>query len=125
VVDGSLTVAKFERYRHQVTFQSPVYGETDEGDATNIVDWEDVEPVDWWASIKPLSGREASFAMARMESVSHQVECRFREDVAADWRIKINPTGNKVRYLQIGAAWSPDERGDVLVCLCTENKDSA
>lgn len=68
-----------------------------------------------WASIRPLSGREAAIARQIDETASHTIEVRYNDNVTPRARFKFG-----ARYFNIGSVVNVEERGRFMQCSCTE-----
>jgi SPP1 family predicted phage head-tail adaptor len=68
-----------------------------------------------WADVSTIGGREFWEAKKLVPELTHQVEIRYRADVAPGMRFTFR---NAV--LRIHAAPDPDERRIRLLCMCTE-----
>jgi SPP1 family predicted phage head-tail adaptor len=69
-----------------------------------------------WAAVDPLTGTERFAAQQVNPRVSHRVTIRYMAGVTAKMRVLYGS-----RVLEIDAALNPEERGEYLELLCTEN----
>jgi len=86
-----------------------------EGDGAggSVVEW--VEVARLLAHVDPVSARSAFGADQRLETVTHRVTLRFREDVRSGMRF-----ARQGRAFEILTVHDPDETGRYLVCLVRE-----
>jgi SPP1 family predicted phage head-tail adaptor len=68
-----------------------------------------------WANVTTAGGREFWEAKKLVPELTHQVELRYRSDVAPGMRFVFRSA-----VLRIHAAPDPDERRVRLLCMCTE-----
>ncbi len=77
--------------------------------------WSEVATV--LARIEPLKAASVFGAGQALESVTHSITMRYRDDVAAGMRLRRND-----RVLAIVTAHDPDETGRYLACLAREEQ---
>ena len=93
------------RFNHRVTLQRPVITQDSLGD--KIITW--VNEGEYWADIRPISGKEDRLHEGRRAIVTHQVFLRYRADIKENWRISYEG-----RYMQIHAVLNVGEEKFVL-----------
>lgn len=71
-----------------------------------------------WASVKPLSGREAMLAQQLQPDVTHAVRLRYRAGVGPECRLVL-----KGRKLNVVSVLNVEERDRSLELLCIEQVD--
>lgn len=69
-----------------------------------------------WANVTTSGAREFWEAKRLNAALTHQVECRYRADIAPDMRFRF---GDRVLRV-VGAPMDPDGRRIRLLCMCTE-----
>ena len=102
------------RLRHSVIVQSP--GGTRDAVGDVIDSWTSVATV--WASVEPLSGREALIAAQLHASTTHKITIRWDTSLAAlaaTWRILWG-----ARVFDIVEPRNPDERNRTWELICIE-----
>ncbi len=100
--------------RHQIILQQPRGTRDAVGERQTT--WTDSSPV--WASIEPLTLRQAFMAAQQHASTTHKIEVAYVPALAAveaGWRIKF---GN--RYFVVDGVKNIEERNITLELLCTE-----
>lgn len=78
--------------------------------------WTDVATV--YATVRPLSAREASIAGQRQSSASLVVEVRYAANISsidATWRVRLG-----TRYLVVDGVINPEEANVLLQLFCVE-----
>ena len=103
------------RMRHRVAIQSPSTAVDSFGEQTDS--WSTDATV--WASIEPLSGREAQVAKQTNPRLSHRVLMRHRTGVTPRQRLVFG-TGGDARTYEIAQVINPDERNISLRIMCVE-----
>ena len=102
------------RLRHSVIVQSP--GGTRDAVGDVIDSWTSVAMV--WASVEPLSGREALIAAQLHASTTHKIVIRYQSALSAltaSWRILWG-----TRAFDITERRNLDERNRTLELICVE-----
>lgn len=74
------------RLNVRATLESPT--EVSDGMGGGDVIWTTRDTV--WASVMPLSGREAWKTQAAIPTASHMIIIRYRTDINAGWRLVVN-----------------------------------
>lgn len=97
---------------------------TDAGGGGRKSEWQDVTradgtPVEVYAAVEPLEGRELWAAMQTQERITVRVTLRFRADVDASMRFRYT-TRYGTRYLAIKGITDKGEAHRWLVCSCEE-----
>ena len=96
--------------RLRLSLQAPQRVSDSGGGATLI--W--VEEAKVWGLLRPLSGRERSFASGRISTVTHDITLRQRDGVLPEKRLV---SGTRVFNI---LAVLDDARGDKIVCHCAQ-----
>ena len=99
--------------RHRVAIQSVTDTASAFGDVSQS--WSTVATV--WASVTPLTAREALEADQVKTKISHKVTMRYRSDVSTKNRLSYDS-----RTLNITSVLNVDEKNKTLVVLCVENE---
>ena len=97
--------------RHRIRLQQQRL--EDDLAGADVVSFDDVATL--WANVTTTGGREFWEAKRITPELSHQVEVRYRADVAAGKRFAY---GRSV--LRIQSAIDPEQRGVRLLCMCQE-----
>ena len=98
--------------RHRVTVQRPI--ETQDSEQETVEKWETIGT--YWASIKPLRGREFWQAQQANSLISHRVYMRARlVEIKPNYRLLFRGRKLNVEYVM-----DEEERGVALVMMCKE-----
>lgn len=100
----------------RVTLQSP--GGTQNAVGERTTTWTDVATV--WASIRPMSAREALVAAQRQDITTHVIEVRYSSTISAidgSWRVKYG-----TRYFTIDGVLNEFEKNAKYILYCTESE---
>lgn len=99
------------RLTERVTFQEATLVDDSVGGFSTSWGSIDTTPT-MWASVEPLTGREALHAGQLEARVTHRVTVRRRSDLTAQMRIRWDSNGNKI--LNIRAIEDPGPRAPYL-----------
>lgn len=102
------------KLRHRVTLQSPAGSRDAVGERTTT--WTSVHTC--WASVEPVTSREAFIAAQAREELTHRVTVRASSEIASldtSWRVLFGS-----RVLVIIGVRNIDERGHTLEITCSE-----
>ncbi len=84
-----------------------------DGAGGHTLEWNEVASL--FGRLEPVSARSRFGADQLLESVTHEVTMRWRDDVASGMRLTVGP-----RSLAIVTVHDPDETGRYLVCRAQE-----
>lgn len=107
---GQISVAP-SALNHRLTLQRPV--QTADGQGGLDTDWWEVDVV--WGAVRPTQASRSQRAQQMVETVTHEITVRFRDDVESGWRFLLAN-----REFAIRAVFDPDESGRFLRCHCEE-----
>lgn len=104
------------KLRHRITIQHKAAG-SPQKTASGALDtsWTDFVGENVYASIEPVSGREAFLAQQHLSEVTHKVRIRYRSGITAKMRVQYGS-----RTFDIRAVMNFEERNRELLLLCTE-----
>ena len=68
-----------------------------------------------WATLEPASARSAEISQQVVETMSHAVTMRFRDDLASGWRLV-----QGLRVFTVLTVHDPDERRRYITCRVVE-----
>lgn len=100
------------KLRHEVTIEQ--YSESVSTKGDPVKSWSDFA-TGVWASIEPVSGREAFISQQLLASVTHVVRLRYLSGVSPKMRVKYGS-----RYFRIEVVRDLEERDREMVLACTE-----
>lgn len=86
---------------------------TADGMGGAVSTWVEAETV--WAAVWPTAAKEAVEGGQTVQTITHRIRIRGREDVRASWRIRYG-----TRYFAIVSLINPNEQGRWLDILCRE-----
>lgn len=108
------TPARAGQLRHRVTIQTPAVTTDPYGQSQPT--WENLGT--YYASVKPLSGREKQIASAIRDDISHLVTMRYQPSQTF---YPIHRILYGTRTFNIGAVINVDEKNHTLLIYCTES----
>ncbi|EOH6333371.1 phage head closure protein [Citrobacter koseri] len=107
------------RLRDQVTIQNATTTRASSGQPVET--WHD--GVTTWAEVKGISGRELVAAGAESAQATIRVWIRFRHDITAASRLKVNTGPFKGAILNIIGPPIPDAKGVQMEILCKQGAE--
>jgi len=97
--------------RSELVLEAAAYA--DDGAGGQVESWSEVATL--FAHVEPVEARSAFGAGQTLETTTHRITLRFRDDVASGMRLR-----RQERIFDILTVHDPDESGRYLVCRVRE-----